>query len=125
MESKTGRGGAPYDVSLRLNGRGVEEFQDASNSLRPRQLVVLAAFHTFVMQVFAQAPALLQQDVAELLDVGHDPRSFFRTDVEPDRWAGRGRSWLNGTKSENRAALELWRTKRRGGSKLHHHPPVP
>ena len=45
---------------------------------------MFAALDALVVEVVAERPAFLDEDVAELLDVGDDARAFFCADVEPD-----------------------------------------
>src|SRR5580704_2640434 len=65
--------------------RWIQEFEYAADALGPGPLVVFAAFDALVMEVVAERPAFLDEDVAKLLDVGDDARAFLGADVEPDR----------------------------------------
>jgi hypothetical protein len=64
--------------------RRIQEFEYAADALRPGPLVVFAAFDALVVKVVAERPTLLDENIAELLDVGDDARAFFCADVEPD-----------------------------------------
>jgi len=66
--------------------RWIQEFEYAADALGPGPLVVFAAFDALVVEVVAKRPAFLDENVAELLDVGDDARALLRADVEPDRW---------------------------------------
>src|SRR6267378_5550049 len=72
--------------------RGVQELQERADALGPGGFVVLCAFDTLVVEVFAELPTFLQEDVAKLFNVGHDARAFLGADVEPDSRAGLDRS---------------------------------
>ena len=62
--------------------RWIQEFEYAADALGPGPLVVFAAFDALVVEVVAQRPAFLDENVAELLDVGDDARALLRADVE-------------------------------------------
>src|SRR5690349_5167001 len=68
-------------------GSGVQELQERTDALGPGAFVVLGAFDALIAEIFAELPALLLQNVAELLDFLNDAGAFARSDVEPDAWA--------------------------------------
>ncbi len=63
---------------------GIQESKEWTDALGPSRFVVLAAFHTLVVQVLAELPAFLQEHVAKLLNVLDDARAFPCADVQPD-----------------------------------------
>src|SRR5256885_9252190 len=73
--------GAQYTPQSAYGKQKLEEWAD---TLRPRGFVVLGAFHSLVMQIFAEAPASLHQCVAKHFYVVDNAGSFACTDVEPD-----------------------------------------
>src|SRR5579885_3577911 len=64
--------------------RGEEESEEGANATCPSGFIVLAAFDALVVQVFFEAPALLQQHITELLHVLDNTRAFLCADIEPD-----------------------------------------
>ena len=66
--------------------------QKWADALGPGSFVMLGAFDALVIEVFAELPAFLQEDVAKLLDLLNNPRALVRSDVEPYAWP-----WLDGS----------------------------
>src|SRR5216683_7909829 len=64
--------------------RGKQKLQERSDARCPGRFVVLGAFDALVVKVCAQAPAFLQENVAELLDLMNDAWAFSCADVEPN-----------------------------------------
>src|SRR5262249_29776813 len=61
-----------------------EKSQERPHSQRPGCLIMLRAFYPLIVQVFVQAPTLLEKHVAELLHVRNNPRTFPSADIQPD-----------------------------------------
>src|ERR1700686_1057056 len=89
------RGGWPKYRGLYCGRlRREEKLQEGSDARGPGRFIMLCAFDALIVKVRAQAPAFLQKNIAELLDVLNDARAFFGADVEPN--AGTGFDGRNG-----------------------------
>src|ERR1700739_2020909 len=82
--------------SRRTNRKGLacgeEELQERADALGPGGLVMLRAFHAFVMQIAPKLPAFFEQYVAEPFHILHNARPFACADVQPEAWPGLHRS---------------------------------
>src|SRR6266446_4274689 len=72
---------AKYTPLLARRKQKPEKRRDA---LRPGCLVVLGAFYALVVQVPFILPAAMQQHITIPLDVFDNPRTFARSDIQPD-----------------------------------------